>query len=67
MGISGYKIQMVDFDISVSRSSHRRCYTRSFKKYHWDQVQAVLQAIPWHLMNTCDSNDDKWIFSHCVV
>ena len=67
VGISDHRVQVVDFDIPSLRPSHHHRWIQSFRKCDWDQVRTVLQAIPWHLMDTFDSIDDKCDFFHTVL
>ena len=67
LGVSDHRMQAVDFNIPPLQSSGRQCWIRSFKKCDWNQLKAVLHAIPWNLLDTFDSIDDKWDFFHIVV
>ena len=67
VGVSDHRVQVVDFDIPSLRPSHHQRWIQSFRKCDWDQVRTVLQAIPWHFMNTFDSVDDKCDFFHTVL
>ena len=62
LGISDHRVQAIDFNILISRSPPRQCWIRSFKKFDWEQLMGVLHAVPWNLLDTFNSIDDKWVF-----
>ena len=49
VGVSDYRIQMVDFDTPVCRLSHRQCWIRSFKKV--TGIKCGHYCKEWHLMD----------------
>ena len=67
VGVSDHRVQIAEFDISISRNAPEFRSVRAFRRCCWDEVKSCLSNVPWSVMELFDDIDDMWEYFYGIV